>query len=70
VEFTADGDVATSSLASEGRTTARFAWHVAPEALVKRACRMANRTLGPGDPDLTRLAPGWRSWLVAPACQR
>jgi WD40 repeat protein len=68
VEFTAGGDVLTVGFTQDGRPTARYAWHVDPEALIERACRRANRELGRDDVEMRRYVQGWRSLLVAQAC--
>jgi WD40 repeat protein len=68
VGFTPEGNVVTRGLTGDGRLTAKYEWRVNPQSLVNLACRRANQSLSPSDPELERLVQGWRSWLVATAC--
>jgi len=68
VGFTPEGNVVTRGLTGDGRVTAEYEWRVNPKSLVDLACRRANLSLSPSDPELERLVQGWRSWLVATAC--
>ncbi len=66
--FTPDGDLVTLASDSNEPLARYYTWHIEPAALRDRACRRANRPLGPGDSEIQGLVQGWRTWLVGEAC--